>query len=67
MAAITIDSKAPEGNAFMVLGKAKSVMNALGYERDIIDQMMSEAMDGDYDHLCQTVDQFTDGFREIER
>ena len=41
-----------DGNAFMILGKAQRVAKANGMDWDTIRE---EAMNGNYDHLLQTM------------
>ncbi len=52
--ATEIDLTGPDGNAFVLLAKAKRYANALNYDADVIcDDMMS----GDYDHLIAVFDE----------
>ncbi len=43
-----------DGNAFAVLGNVKREMRTNGVPQEVIDEFLSEAMSGDYDHLLQT-------------
>jgi len=43
-----------DGNAFNILGKAQREARAAGCDEETINQFMSEATSGDYDHLLQT-------------
>ena len=48
-----------DGNAFAILGRAKKEAKQAGWSKEQIDKYMTEAMDGDYDHLLQvTVNYF---------
>ena len=50
-----IDISGPDGNAFVLMGKCSSVLKQCGIRRAVIDELMEEAMSGDYDHLCETL------------
>jgi hypothetical protein len=39
------------GNAFSIMGKVQYALKKNGADREYIDQYLSEAMSGDYDHL----------------
>tara|TARA_R110000824_G_scaffold169965_10_gene347197 strand:+ start:6464 stop:6676 length:213 start_codon:yes stop_codon:yes gene_type:complete len=43
-----------DGNAFAILGNCKKEARRAGLTKDQIDEFMTEAMAGDYDHLLQT-------------
>ena len=49
-----------DGNAFAILGKARHVARESGWPQDEIDEMLEEAMSGDYDHLLQTMMRYFD-------
>lgn len=40
-----------DGNAFLILGKVKQALKIAGADKEYIDQYMSEATSGDYNHL----------------
>jgi hypothetical protein len=40
-----------DGNAFSILGRVKQALSRVGAEKEYIDQYLSEAISGDYDHL----------------
>ena len=42
------------GNAFFVLGMAKQAATKAGWTKEQIDDFMTKAKSGDYDHLLQT-------------
>lgn len=43
-----------DGNAFSILGMVQREMRKARVDQDIINQYMSEAMSGDYNHLLAT-------------
>jgi len=46
-----IDIRGPQGNAFALMGTAKSLAKQLGYDAD---EIVNEMMQGDYEHLLDT-------------
>jgi hypothetical protein len=42
-----------DGNAFAILGRMQGAMRQAGISRDEIEQFMSEATSGDYNHLLR--------------
>ena len=50
---IKIDLTGPDGNAFVLIGKAGSLAKQLGLDSKVI---QSEMMNGDYEHLVNTFD-----------
>lgn len=50
---IVIDLNGPEGNAFVLMGRAKSLAKKLGKDKDAI---INEMMSGDYENLIETFD-----------
>lgn len=44
-----------DGNAFYILGKVAQAMRDAGYDMDFVNEFMSQATAGDYDHLLQVV------------
>jgi hypothetical protein len=44
-----------DGNAFGILGAVGRALRAAGVPQTEVDDFMSEAMEGDYDHLLRTV------------
>ena len=50
---IEIDLTGPDGNAFVLIGKAGSLSKQLGLDSKVI---QSEMMNGDYEHLVNTFD-----------
>ena len=43
-----------DGNAFFILGGALRTAKKAGWSKEKIEQFMTEAKSGDYDHLLQT-------------
>ena len=61
---IVIDLTGPDGNAFMLMGKAKGLAKQLGLDSDkIIEEMMS----GDYENLINVFDNNFGSFVILER
>ena len=50
-----IDLTGPDGNAFVLLGKAKSFSGDLGLDAD---QVMEEMKSGDYENLITVFDKY---------
>jgi hypothetical protein len=44
-----------DGNAFAILGRVRIALKKAGIAQEQIDRFMSEATNGDYDHLLQVV------------
>jgi len=40
-----------DGNAFSIMGRVKKALMQTGADKEYIDQYLSEATSGDYDHL----------------
>ena len=65
---IVIDLTGPDGNAFVLLGKAKQFAKQLypkelGFEKKIVEEMMQ----GDYEHLLEVFDKHFGDFVILER
>ena len=61
---IEIDLSGPDGNAFVLLGKARSLAKQLGLpNQEIEDDMMS----GDYEHLLEVFDKHFGSFVTLWR
>ena len=61
---IVIDLTGPDGNAFVLLGKAKGFAKQLELDCDkIIDEMTQS----DYEHLVETFDKYFGKFVILER
>ena len=52
---VEVELVGQDGNAFAVLGAASKAMRQADIDKADIDEMMDEAMSGDYNHLLQTV------------
>lgn len=53
---IEIDLSGPDGNAYMLMGTAKSLAKQLFYTKEQTDTMLSQMMAGDYENLLQVFD-----------
>jgi len=53
---ITIDLTGPEGNAFVLLGKAGSFAKQLGWNKDQIKDLHKRMTSGDYENLVSEFD-----------
>jgi len=53
---IEIDLTGPEGNAFCLLGLARSLARQLDYRPEEIQDLMTEMTGSDYDYLIKTFD-----------
>lgn len=49
-----------DGNAFVLIGKARRVARAAGWPEEEVEAMMNEATSGDYDHLLATLMEWFD-------
>ena len=47
-----------QGNAFVLLGMAKSTMEKSGFEKDQQDSIMNEMKSGDYINLLRTFEKY---------
>ena len=61
---IEIDLTGPDGNAFVLIGKAGSLARQLGLDGKVI---QSEMMKGDYEHLVNTFDKHFGNFVTLYR
>lgn len=61
---IIIDLTGPDGNAFVLLGKARTYAKQLGMDPDAI---VEEMMAGDYEHLLSVFDREFGSFVILER
>ena len=59
-----IDLTGPDGNAFVLLGKAKGYARQLGLDGS---KIQAEMMEGDYEHLVETFDKYFGAFVILER
>lgn len=49
------DLKGPEGNAFVLLGKADSALKSAGVSQEDRTHFHNQATSGDYDNLLETI------------
>ena len=59
-----IDLTGPQGNAFVLLGKAKGYARQLGLDGS---KIQAEMMQGDYEHLLEVFDKYFGSFVILER
>ena len=59
-----IDLTGPQGNAFVLLGKAKGYARQLGLDGS---KIQAEMMQGDYEHLLEVFDKYFGAFVILER
>ena len=59
-----IDLTGPQGNAFVLLGKAKGYARQLGLDGS---KIQAEMMRGDYEHLLEVFDKYFGAFVILER
>ena len=53
---IIIDLTGPDGNAFVLMGHARSFAKQLGYSKEDTDTLIRDMMAGDYENLLQVFD-----------
>lgn len=61
---LTIDLTGPQGNAFFLLGQARSLCKQLGLDYEKVSEEMKS---GDYENLIQTFDKYFGEFVDLER
>ena len=61
---IVIDLTGPDGNAFVLLGKAKGFAKQLELD---FDKIIDEMTQSDYEHLVETFDKYFGKFVILER
>ena len=64
---IVIDLTGPDGNAFVLMGKAKAFAKQLGYDPIAQQDIITEMMSGSYDELVETFDKYFGSFVILER
>ena len=64
---IEIDLTGPDGNAFVLLGKAKGFAKQLGMNGVEAEAIVHEMTQGDYEHLLQVFDENFGDFVILER
>jgi len=65
--AIIIDLTGPQGNAFFLLGTAKSLAKQLGYTKEEIDELLDKMRSSDYENLLEVFDHHFGSFVILER
>ena len=50
----SIDIRGPQGNAFALMGTAKSLARQLGYDREETEEILNEMRSGSYEDLLDT-------------
>ncbi len=61
---IEIDLTGPDGNAFMLIGRAGNLAKQLGLDKA---KIQAEMMAGDYEHLVATFDKYFGHFVTLYR
>lgn len=64
---IIIDLTGPDGNAFYLLGLAKSFGKQLGWDQERLTDLGIEMMSGDYENLIQVFDREFGNFVILEK
>lgn len=64
---IEIDLTGPEGNAFVLLGYANQWGKQLGWNKGKRDKIKEKMMQGDYDNLVNTFDEYFGSFCTLYR
>ena len=57
-----IDKTSTLGNSFYIMGLVVKVMKEMGKDQDEIDEAMEAMKSGDYDDLCRTAEDVTQGY-----
>jgi hypothetical protein len=64
---IIIDLTGPAGNAFALMGQARSFAKQLGYSQQDIDTLINDMKAGDYENLIQVFDKHFGHFVILEQ
>ena len=64
---IEIDLTGPEGNAFVLLSKAKSLAKQLKYSDEKVEELLAQMQSGDYNNLVDTFDSHFGSFVTLYR
>lgn len=54
---VTIDVSGPQGNAFALLGMARSIAAQLGWTKEAIEALLERMQADDYDELVAVMDE----------
>ena len=57
---VKIELVGQDGNAFSILGRCQGIARRAGLDKSQIDEFMTEATSGDYDHLLCTCMEYFD-------
>ena len=64
---VVIDLTGPDGNAYVLLGLAKSTAKVLGYSKSQTESLIEVMVAGDYENLIATFDDEFGDFYILER
>ena len=64
---IEIDLTGPDGNAFVLLGKAKSFAKVIGMNGIEAEALINDMTSGDYEHLLEVFDKHFGSFVTLYR
>ena len=64
---ILIDLTGPDGNVFVLMGKAKQFARQLKLEDAEMRKIVTEMQEGDYEHLVETFDKYFGEYVILER
>ena len=64
---IVIDLTGPDGNAFALMGYAKNFAKQIGWDNKKSQDLITEMMSSDYEHLLQVFDREFGEFIILER
>jgi len=56
---LVLDLSGPEGNAFVVLGRMRSLIKQV-YDKETADEYYAEAVSGDYENLLRTTNKWVE-------
>jgi len=56
----TVKLISQDGNAFSIMGRVKQALKRAGADKEYIDEYLSEATSGDYDHLLVVSMEYVD-------
>jgi hypothetical protein len=62
-----IDISGPAGNAFSLMGQARSFGKQLGWSNEVISKITADMMSGDYENLLQVFDTNFGSFCDLVR
>ena len=62
---ITINATGPDGNAFAIMAVVQRLLRKQGKTREETNAALKLMQASDYDHLCETAEQLTNGELEV--